>query len=170
MGWVFSVEVINLILKLTKKLSVPIFVDPKWDNFYEYKNVHFFKPNVLEFQKALDNNSQKDDIVKYGDQMRRKLNAEILLVTRGADGAVLFTDEEHKSIPTESHSVHDVSGAGDTVISTFALADLCGANATEAANIANIAASVVCGQVGVVPIQFDDLLQSIRKINLPNNS
>jgi len=50
-----------------------------------------------------------------------------------------------------------VSGAGDTVISTFALADLSGANAIEAANIANIAASIVCAQVGVMPININDL-------------
>ena len=161
----FTEEIILLIIELARKLSIPIYVDPKWDNFYEYKNVHFFKPNLLEFQKAIDKTSQLDDIGKFGNQMRQKLNADILLVTRGADGATLFTNEEHQSIPTESHSVHDVSGAGDTVISAFALADLCGASASEAANIANVAASIVCGQVGVVPIQFSELLQSIRKID-----
>jgi rfaE bifunctional protein kinase chain/domain len=44
---IFSVEVINLILDITRKLLIPIYVDPKWDNFYEYKNVHFFKPNIF---------------------------------------------------------------------------------------------------------------------------
>jgi D-beta-D-heptose 7-phosphate kinase/D-beta-D-heptose 1-phosphate adenosyltransferase len=94
--------------------------------------------------------------------MIEKLNVDILLVTKGSEDAMLFTRKGNHSIPTETHNVHDVSGAGDTVISTFTLADLCGANAIEAANIANIAASIVCAQVGVVPIQFDDLLQSIR--------
>lgn len=152
-----SVEVINLILDLTRKLSIPIYVDPKWDNFYEYKNVHFFKPNVQEFQKAVGNNYQKDNFLTHGAQMMDKLNVDILLVTRGAEGAMLFTTDGNQSIPTETHSVHDVSGAGDTVISTFTLADLCGASAIEAANIANIAASIVCAQVGVVPIQLSDL-------------
>jgi rfaE bifunctional protein kinase chain/domain len=141
---------------------IPIYVDPKWDNFYEYKNVHFFKPNIQEFQKAIGNNYQKDNFLKYGTQMIEKLNVDILLVTKGSEDAMLFTRKGNHSIPTETHNVHDVSGAGDTVISTFTLADLCGANAIEAANIANIAASIVCAQVGVVPIQFDDLLQSIR--------
>jgi rfaE bifunctional protein kinase chain/domain len=152
-----SVEIINLILNLTRKLSIPIYVDPKWDNFYEYKNVHFFKPNVQEFQKAVGNNYQKDNFLTHGTQMMEKLNVDILLVTRGAEGAMLFSTDGNQSIPTETHSVHDVSGAGDTVISTFTLADLCGASAIAAANIANIAASIVCAQVGVVPIQLNDL-------------
>jgi D-beta-D-heptose 7-phosphate kinase/D-beta-D-heptose 1-phosphate adenosyltransferase len=158
----FSVEVISLILDLTRKLSIPVYVDPKWDNFFEYKNVHFFKPNAMEFQKAIGNKYQENDFLKHGTQMMEKLNIDILLVTKGSQDAMLFTKKGNHSIPTETRNVHDVSGAGDTVISTFTLADLCGASAIEAANIANIAASIVCAQVGVVPIQFDDLLQSIR--------
>jgi len=159
-----STEIIKLILGLTKKLSIPVYVDPKWENFYEYKNVHFFKPNVQEFQKAVGNNYRNDDFLKHGTQMMEKLHVDILLVTKGADDAMLFTKNGNHSIPTETHNVHDVSGAGDTVISTFTLADLSGANPTDAANIANIAASIVCSQVGVVPIQFDELKSKL----LPN--
>ena len=153
----FSKKIIKIILEITKKLSTPVYVDPKWDNYFEYKNVHFFKPNIFEFQKAIENNYHKDNFINHGNKVRQKLNADILLVTRGSKGAMLFTKNGNHLIPTESHSVHDVSGAGDTVISTFTLADLSGANAIEAANIANIAASIVCSQVGVVPIQIDDL-------------
>ena len=153
----FSAVVINFIINITNQLSIPVYVDPKWDNFYEYKNVHFFKPNIQEFQKAVGNNFQKDDFLKHGTKMRKKVNVDILLVTKGSDDAALFTKEGNHSIPTETHNVHDVSGAGDTVISTFTLADLSGANAIEAANIANIAASIVCAQVGVVPIKINDL-------------
>ena len=153
----FSAVVINFIINITNQLSIPVYVDPKWDNFYEYKNVHFFKPNIQEFQKAVGNNFQKDDFLKHGTKMRKKVNVDILLVTKGSDEAALFTKEGNHSIPTETHNVHDVSGAGDTVISTFTLADLSGANAIEAANIANIAASIVCAQVGVVPIKINDL-------------
>lgn len=159
----FSVEVISFILDVTKNLSIPVYVDPKWDNFFEYKNVHFFKPNAAEFQKAVGNNYQKDNFIKHGTRMREKLNTNILLVTKGSEGAVLFTKEGNSSIPTEEHSVHDVSGAGDTVISTFTLADLSGASAIEAASIANVAASTVCSQVGVVPIKLDDLLLTIEE-------
>ena len=153
----FSIDVINLIIKKVKNFSIPIYVDPKWDNFYEYKNVHFFKPNAIEFQEAVGNNYRKNDFIKYGTQMMERLNTDILLITKGSEAAVLFTKEEIISIPTDKQGVHDVSGAGDTVISVFTLADLSEASAIEAANIANIAAGIVCTQVGVVPIQLDDL-------------
>ena len=156
-----SAEIIKLILDLTKNLSIPVYVDPKWDNFYEYKNVHFFKPNIQEFQKAVGNNYRYDDFLKHGTEMIEKLYVDILLVTKGSDDATLFTKNGNHPIPTETHNVHDVSGAGDTVISTFTLADLCGASSVDAANIANIAASIVCSQVGVVPIQFDELRSKI---------
>jgi D-glycero-beta-D-manno-heptose-7-phosphate kinase len=152
-----SAKIIKLIIDLTKKLSIPVYVDPKWDNFYEYKNVHFFKPNIQEFQKAVGNTYQNDDFLKHGTRMMEKLHIDILLVTKGSDDAMLFTKNGNHPIPTETHNVHDVSGAGDTVISTFTLSDLCGASSVDAANIANIAASIVCSQVGVVPIQFDEL-------------
>ncbi len=158
----FSIDVINFVINKVKEFSIPTYVDPKWDNFFEYKNVHFFKPNLQEFRQAVGNEFQKDDFVKHGIKMMERLNTDILLVTKGSEGASLFTKDGNNLIPTETHSVHDVSGAGDTVISTFTLADLCGANAIEAANIANIAASIVCAQVGVVPINVDDLLHSIR--------
>ena len=153
----FSIEIINLVIKKVKEFSIPIYVDPKWENFFEYKNIHFFKPNFMEFQKALGNNYQKDDFLKHGTEMMEKLNTDILLVTKGSEAAVLFTEEGNNSIPIEEQVVHDVSGAGDTVISVFTLADLSGASAIEAANLANIAASIVCAQVGVVPIKLKDI-------------
>jgi bifunctional ADP-heptose synthase (sugar kinase/adenylyltransferase) len=119
--------------------------------------VHFFKPNAMEFQKAVGNNYQEDNFIKHGNQMREKLNTDILLVTKGSEAAVLFTEEGNNSILTEEQGVHDVSGAGDTVISVFTLADLSGASAIEAANIANIAASIVCSQVGVIPVKLKDI-------------
>ncbi len=153
----FSVKVISLILDAAKKRKMPVFVDPKWDNFFEYKNVRFFKPNATEYKKALGNNYQEDLFIVQGSNLRKELNSDILLITKGSQGATLFTKDGNEAIPTKAQSVHDVSGAGDTVISTFALADLSGATPIDAANIANIAASIVCGKVGVVPIQIDEL-------------
>ncbi|MCK4903503.1 MAG: D-glycero-beta-D-manno-heptose-7-phosphate kinase, partial [Candidatus Marinimicrobia bacterium] len=108
----FSKDIINLVLNKANALSIPVYVDPKWDNFFEYKNVHFFKPNAMEFQKAVGNNYQEDNFIKHGNQMREKLNTDILLVTKGSEAAVLFTEEGNNSILTEEQGVHDVSGAG----------------------------------------------------------
>ena len=87
---------------------------------------------------------------------------DILLVTMGADGSDLFTKNQKHKIPTKALHVHDVSGAGDTVISTFALAELSGANGEESALLANYAAGFVCGEVGVVPITLDNLTKMVE--------
>ena len=90
-----------------------------------------------------------------GKDLRKKINAEILMVTRSEEGVTLFTDKNVQTISTKARKVHDVSGAGDTAISAFVLADLCGANIEESAMISNYAAGRVCEEVGVVPISLE---------------
>ena len=87
---------------------------------------------------------------------------EILLVTLGSDGMALFYNKEKKKIPTQARSVHDVSGAGDTVIATFTLCDLCGVEPSESAWLANIAAGRVCEEVGVVPVNTNTLVEIVN--------
>ena len=115
-----SKQLINSVLKLSKQISIPIYVDPKIDNFFMYKMTRLFKPNFSEFQKAMGfSDLDKTEFVKQGKLLLKKLGAEILMVTLGADGVALFMEDGHISIPTRARKVHDVSGAGDTVISTF---------------------------------------------------
>lgn len=156
-----SKKIINLILDEADKENIPVYVDPKISNFFEYKNVRLFKPNTLEFQIAMDSEMNSKELIERGKQFIKDCNAQILLITRGAKNTLLFYNNKIVDIPTVTQGVHDVSGAGDTVISSFMLADLCGADPEEAANIANIAASIVCSQVGVVPIQMNELRERL---------
>lgn len=87
------------------------------------------------------------------------------MITRGETGVSLFTEDGHHHIPTKARKVHDVSGAGDTVISTFALSDLAGATPEEAAILANFAAGRVCEEVGVVPITLAMLTEIVDHHN-----
>lgn len=158
-----SRQLIRLILKIAGKKEVPVYVDPKHKNFLEYKGVRLFKPNLVEFKIAIDNSFNIDNIIDYGRKFLIDSGSDMLLITRGAQDALLFIQDINFVIPTITQSVHDVSGAGDTVIATFALADACGAEPVESANIANIAASIVCSKVGVVPIKIDELKASLLK-------
>ena len=81
----------------------------------------------------------------------------MIFITQGSDGASLFENSKYHHIPTKARKVHDVSGAGDTVISTFALSDLCDAEPKESAVLSNYAAGRVCEEVGVVPITLNML-------------
>jgi bifunctional ADP-heptose synthase (sugar kinase/adenylyltransferase) len=90
-----------------------------------------------------------------------RLQAKSVLITRGAEGMSLFEDTgEITHVPTRARHVADVSGAGDTVISTLTAALLGGANYREAASIANFAAGIVCEEVGIVPIDVDKLIKA----------
>lgn len=148
-----SKDLIQSILSLASYQNIPVYVDPKMDHFFEYQNIRLFKPNAIEFKKSM----VQDICPKTGEDLRKKLNSDHVLITEGAKGMLLITDEGDFRIPTQARAVHDVSGAGDTVISVYALADLAGANPEEAATIANLAAGRVCEEVGVVPINMEML-------------
>ena len=83
-------------------------------------------------------------------------------MTLGEEGMILFEPGKAcAKVPTKAVKVHDVSGAGDTVIASLAVAMLAGATPREAATIANHAAGIVCGEVGIVPVERERLFQNL---------
>ena len=153
---------ISKIINLVKDTDKPIYVDPKEKNFDLYKNVRLFKPNLSEFRSLYKENTSLE---KDGFNLKKNINADILMITRSADGVSLFVDADYYDIPTKARSVHDVSGAGDTVIATFTLSDLCGATPKESVLLSNFAAGRVCEEVGVVPISLTMLNEMIEHHN-----
>ena len=160
---IFDIKNITEIINLANNVNKPIYVDPKSSNFTSFKNVRMFKPNLVEFCEGFESN--QNSIKNDGFQLKKELNADMILITQGSDGASLFENSEYHHIPTKARKVHDVSGAGDTVISIFTLSDLCDANPKESATLSNYAAGRVCEEVGVVPITFnmlDEIVENYR--------
>jgi rfaE bifunctional protein kinase chain/domain len=165
---VLSGEMIKKIISFSREAKKPIFVDPKFDNFFDYKNVTVFKPNRKEIQDALGVRIDGDEMaIEIGKELMARLNCQWLIITRGEKGMMMFDKENKKTvvhnIPTRAIRVADVSGAGDTVISTLAVAISGGANIKEAIIIANHAAGLVCGEVGIVPVYKKNLLEAFMK-------
>jgi len=163
---VLSKGIIHRIITLCKSKGKPVYVDPKFDNFFEYKDVTIFKPNRKEIQDALGIRIDGDDSAfDAGQKLMEVINCEWLILTRGEKGMMLFDKEKGKlvvyNIPTRALKVADVSGAGDTVISTLAVTLSGGANIKEAIVLANYAAGQVCEAVGIVPIYKKDLINSM---------
>jgi len=158
-----SEKLVIQIIEYAKKKKIPVFVDPKFDNFFTYKGVTVFKPNRKEAQQALGFTLRNDkDIEKAGKIMLEKLECENVLLTLGKDGMMLFEKSgEIYSVPTRARRVADVSGAGDTAIATLASAVAGGAKIPEAASLANYASGVVCEEPGIVSITVFNLLNSI---------
>jgi len=164
---ILTKEVINKIISLCKEAKQKVYVDPKFDNFFEYKGVTVFKPNRKELQDALGVRIDGDDsAADIGKKLFEMMKCEWLVLTRGEKGMMLFDKESGKivvhNIPTRAIKVADVSGAGDTVISTLAVSMAGGANIREAIILANHAAGYVCEEVGIVPIYKKDLVESVK--------
>ena len=158
-----------------------IIVDPKVEHFGYYRNVTAITPNLKEAENAIRNikitskdaaqlgiNSDRlegnKDINLAGAELLRYLELESLLITLGEHGMRLFEKgKKPVSIKTVAREVFDVSGAGDAVVSTFALSLTAGASKREAAEIANFAGGVVVGKIGAVAVTREELEQAIRE-------
>jgi len=161
---VVSRKLIRKIVAFAHRKKIPVFVDPKHENFSSYKGVTLFKPNKKETEKGLGVAiSTQEEIIAAGKKIQKILAAENVLITLGAAGMMLFEkDGSISSVPTMARKVADVSGAGDTAIATFAATFISGANCREAALLANFASGIVCEKPGIVAIEKTELLESIE--------
>lgn len=158
-------SLIGEIVALARKYGKIIAVDPKFNNFFDYKRVTVFKPNRRETEEALGVKLyNQESIEQAGKELLQRLEAENVLLTLGEQGMSLIEgDGEITHVPTAARKVADVSGAGDTVISTLTMALASGAGIREASTLANFAGGIVCGEVGIVPIDKQILLQTVLK-------
>ncbi|MFZ2324476.1 MAG: D-glycero-beta-D-manno-heptose-7-phosphate kinase [Ignavibacteriaceae bacterium] len=162
---VLSDLLIKQIIELAKKHKKLVTVDPKFNNFFSYKNVTVFKPNRKEAEDILGIKIKTDKDISYaGNTLLKKVNAKNILLTLGEDGIAVFEKgKPEKRMPTKARKVADVSGAGDTVISTLTMALAAGANIWEASYLANYAGGIVCEEIGIIPIEIDKLFDTILK-------
>jgi rfaE bifunctional protein kinase chain/domain len=147
-------DLIHAIIELANQKRKVITIDPKFNNFFEYRNVTVFKPNKKETEEALGKKMLTDtDVIAAGKILVEKLNADNVLLTRSEKGMSLFEKNGSVThIPTNARNVADVSGAGDTVIATLTAMLASGATIGEAALLANCAGGIVCGEVGIITI------------------
>jgi rfaE bifunctional protein kinase chain/domain len=161
---VMTKVVIQDVVALAQHHAIPVFVDPKFANFFAYTNVTLFKPNKKETQDALGYTLASDeDILRAGKELLERLQCESVLITLGARGMMLAERGGRvSSVPTRARHVADVSGAGDTAIATLAAAVAGGATLVEAASLANSAAGAVCEEPGIVAISPQRLIEAVR--------
>jgi D-glycero-beta-D-manno-heptose-7-phosphate kinase len=164
---VLSSSLISQVIEAANKNRKLITVDPKFNNFYDYKNVSVFKPNRHEAEDILGMKIKTDTDVSFaGNTLLNKLNPRNVLLTLGEGGIAVFEKgKPEKRMPTKARKVADVSGAGDTVISTLTIALAAGANIYEASYLANYAGGLVCEEVGIVPIEIEKLFDTVIREN-----
>jgi D-glycero-beta-D-manno-heptose-7-phosphate kinase len=142
--------------------EVPLLVDPKIPHLDFYAGTTLVTPNNHEAEAATHRRIHTDDDAREaGREFRKRAQCDAALITRGEHGMWLSQDGAEGSIPAVGREVADVTGAGDTVAATLALALAAGATLTEAAILANYAAGIVVGKFGPATITAAELLASL---------
>ncbi|MFN0088452.1 MAG: D-glycero-beta-D-manno-heptose-7-phosphate kinase [Blastocatellia bacterium] len=141
-------------------------LDPKIRNFLHYAGVDVITPNQMEAERASGIEIDGDlTLHAAASRIRELLACENVLITRGEHGMSLLDQHgQLSSIPTVAREIYDVTGAGDTVIATLALALASGARLHEAAILANHAAGIVVGKIGTATVSSTELMASLQDL------
>lgn len=162
---VVSHSLMSELTRLASLRKIPVIVDPKVEHFSYYKGVTVITPNHLEAAQAAGLHGDGDQVIQEaGATIRQRLGCQSVLITRGERGMSLFeADGVSWHIPTKARQVYDVTGAGDTVVGTMALALATGAGVREAAMLANHAAGIVVGMVGTATVSGKELSEALDR-------
>jgi D-beta-D-heptose 7-phosphate kinase/D-beta-D-heptose 1-phosphate adenosyltransferase len=163
---VLSRELVEEVVAAAKRNGAFVVVDPKRTDFSFYRGCTMITPNKSETEAALGGRELSGDreIMEGGKALLRKSGAQAILITRGEEGMSLVERGRRAffHIPARARQVFDVTGAGDTVIGTLAAGMGAGAPLRDAALLANLAAGVVVGEVGTVPITREKIARALR--------
>ncbi len=157
-----TVEIAKWLIAETRKNGKLILVDPKGKDYSKYKNASVLTPNQKEALDAAGFDDSEDAVRASGEKLLTEFSFDNLLITRGENGMALFSkDTEIRYLETVARNVFDVTGAGDTVISTLAVALGAGKTFFEACKLANIAAGIVVEKLGTSAISRGDLDRAV---------
>jgi len=160
-----TVGVLAEILLVAYERGIPVLIDPKIRNFDAYRPATLVTPNHHEALRLTSIEEHTDEALKRAAHLlRARLDCESVLITRGERGMMLLeSHHEPVYVETVAREVYDVTGAGDTVIATLAVALAARASMLEAAMLANHAAGIVVGKVGTATASAEEVINSIRR-------
>ena len=164
---VLTPGLISEVIALSNHKKIPVVVDPKKNNFFSYKQVTLFKPNLKELKEGLNLDDLTADVNSLSAAARilhDEMHVANVMVTLSENGVFISQSNADgmitgQVIPAHLRKISDVSGAGDTVISVAGMAMACGLEPASIAALANLAGGLVCEEVGVVPVNREKLLK-----------
>ncbi len=145
------------LIQLARAANIPVLVDPKSTDFSIYQYANILTPNFKEFEAVVGRCHHEQDILDRGRALLTKYHIDTLLVTRGEEGMTLIQQQGSTHLPAYAREVLDVTGAGDTVISTLGTAVAAGIDLQQATALANLAASIVVSKLGAVAVGLPEL-------------
>jgi rfaE bifunctional protein kinase chain/domain len=164
---VLTPAVIEAVIRICKEAGVLTAVDPKRKNFFDYKGVDLFKPNLKEVKDALNlmsANIEQKALEAIHRELHRRLQHHISFITLSERGVFYQNETAAALIPSHLRNIADVSGAGDTVIAVAALVYAATKDIALMAEIANIAGGLVCEEVGTAAIDRAKLLRECNSL------
>lgn len=170
---VLTERVIQQVIEIANENNIITTVDPKRDNFFCYKGVTMFKPNLKELKEGLnlDFDIHRDfpSFEKAVQKLAEILKNKISMVTLSELGVYISDESQNYHFPAHLRDISDVSGAGDTVISVATLCLTSGCSIDDVASISNIAGGLVCEEAGVVSIQKEKLMDEVLRLSVTTN-
>lgn len=164
---VLKENVINRIMAHCKEIGTMTIVDPKSRNFFAYKGITIFKPNLKEVREGLHmsvNATTPEDLDKAHVALHEQLDHRITFITLSEHGVYYHDGGASEVIPSHRRNIADVSGAGDTVVATAGLVYAITRSPREMAEISNIAGGMVCEEAGVVAINKNKLRSECMRL------
>lgn len=158
-------ELISRMISISRSNGIPVAVDPKFINFFEFNGCTLFKPNRLEISRALGRViSTVEEASFAGNEILSRLSADAVLVTLGEEGSILCRKNSDPFYrPVAARHVFDVSGAGDTVIAVMALSLASGVPLDDGVRISVFAAAATCAEPGVYAVKPNDILREVDR-------
>jgi len=158
-------------IKLAKQQQIPVLVDPKGDDFSKYRGADLITPNMTEFEVVVGKVTSEADLIEKALNLIDKLDIGAILITRSEHGMSLIRkDKPEFHLPAIAKEVSDVTGAGDTVISTLAATLAAGDDLEKAVTLANVAASIVVSKVGTATVSGPELQLEYERHQGANNT
>lgn len=148
---------IGLMIAKAKALGKVVLVDPKGSDYTRYKSATVITPNRAELEQVIGTWTSDSDLQTRAQNLRQGLELQALLLTRSEAGMTLFDDQGQLDVPAVAREVFDVTGAGDTVIATFAAMLATGMSLRDAVPLANRAGGIVVGKFGTATVSLQEL-------------
>ena len=148
---------IGLMIAKANALGKVVLVDPKGSDYTRYKSATVITPNRAELEQVIGNWTSDSDLQTRAQNLRQGLELQALLLTRSEAGMTLFDDQGQLDVPAVAREVFDVTGAGDTVIATFAAMLATGMSLRDAVPLANRAGGIVVGKFGTATVSLQEL-------------
>jgi D-beta-D-heptose 7-phosphate kinase / D-beta-D-heptose 1-phosphate adenosyltransferase len=155
-------ELCRALIPAARKLAIPVLVDPKGQHYAHYCGATTICPNLGELARVLRRDSDNlEQLLSAAEVLVTDLDIEFLIATLSEKGIALVRPGNRFIAPAQTRQVFDVSGAGDTVIAVLALCVASGLLPETAVELANLAAGIVVGKVGTVPVEKHELLAAL---------